>query len=155
MAVREATNRIKREIFRVSRVPINPAETIFQGDLICWDAAAKRASKAGSASGATFMGISDTTNPVETAGSPTFLSSTTNPRINVVQKGLVEVIWGAAETIFPYDTAVIGADAQTCIKGASNPVGVVDVDYPSAGKAVAIGDIVRIWLKPAATYAVV
>ena len=79
MATRESINRVKIERFRVGRVPINAAETIYQGDLLAWDAANRRASKATSASGTTFIGMSDTKNPIETAGSTTFLSDSQLP----------------------------------------------------------------------------
>lgn len=151
MATRESINRIKIEHWRVSRVPCNTAEDIFQGDLMNWDVANKRATRlTGSASAANFIGMSDTKNSVETAGSSTFLSATTTPRLNIVQSGLVEVIWGTTETLFPFDEVVIdpsASDAQTVRKGSTNPIGVVDPAYGSAGKAVTAGDIARIWLQ--------
>lgn len=154
MAVRESINRIKIEGWRVSRVPVNPDEDIYQGDLMVWDTVNRRATRGlVAASGATFLGMSDTKNQVETAGSPSLLSSTKLNRINIVQDGLVEVVWGASETVYPFDTvALAGSDAQTCVKSGSNVIGVVDPSYGSAGKAVTAGDLVRIWLRVPSTY---
>jgi hypothetical protein len=151
MATRESINRIKIEHWRVSRVPVNRAEDIYQGDLLAWDTTNKRASRlTASASAAGFIGISDTKVSVETAGSTTFLSPTTTDRVNVIQSGLVELIWGTAETVYPFDEVVIdtaAVDAQTVRKGASNPIGVVDPGYGAAGKAVVSGDLVKVWLQ--------
>lgn len=151
MATRESINRIKIEHWRASRIPCNTAEDIFQGDLMCWDVTNKRATRlTASASGANFIGMTDTKNSMETAGSTTFLSATTTNRLNIVQSGLVEVIWGATETLFPFDEVVIhssAADAQTVQKGSSNPIGVVDPAVGTAGKAVTAGDLAKIWLQ--------
>jgi hypothetical protein len=150
MATRESINRIKIEHWRASRIPCNTAEDIYQGDLMCWDVTNKRATRllAGS-SGANFIGMSDTKNSMETAGSSTFLSATTTNRLNIVQSGLVEVIWGATETLFPFDEVVADTtpDAQTVRKGSTNPIGVVDPAVGTAGKAVTAGDLAKIWLQ--------
>lgn len=153
MATRESINRIKIEKFRVSQVPVNPAEDIYQGDLMVWDSTNRRATRATSTSGANFIGMSDTKVSQETAGSPSFLSNITVSRINVVQDGLVEVCWGANETVYPLDTVVLGSDAQTCVKGASNPIGVVDPGFATTSgyAATTTGIPVKIWLRvPAA-----
>ncbi len=148
MATRESINRVKIERFRVGRMPVNGAETIYQGDLLCWDAANKRATKASSASGALFVGMSDTKNPIETAGSTTFLTDAQLPRVNVIQQGLVEVCWGTNEMVYPFDEVVINSDAQTCIKGSSNPIGIIDPGYTAAGfLATSSGVPIRIWLR--------
>lgn len=151
MATRESINRVKIEHFRASRIPCNTAEDIYQGDLMSWDVAAKRATRLlAAASGANFIGMTDTKNSIETAGSTTYLSATTTNRLNIIQSGLVEVIWGATETLYPFDEVVIdpsATDAQTVRKGSSNPIGVVDPAYGTAGKAVTAGDIARIWLQ--------
>jgi hypothetical protein len=154
MATRESINRVKIEGWRVSRVPVNASEDIYQGDLLCWDSANKRATRlTTAASGANFVGMSDTKNSIETAGSSTFLSASTTNKVNVIQQGLVEVIWGANETIYPFDTvAISGTDAQTCQKSASNVIGFVDPAYGSAGKAAVTGELIRIWLKVADSY---
>ena len=50
--------------------------------------------------------------------------------------------------VYPFDEVVLGADAQTCIKGASNPIGIIDPGYGTAGYlATASGTVVRIWLR--------
>lgn len=148
MASRESINRCKIEHWRVSRVPCNTSEDIFQGDLLTWDTTNKRATRLlSTASGANFLGMSDTKNSMETAGSSTFLSATTTPRLNVIQSGLVELVWGVAETVFPFDEVIIDADAQTCKKGSTNPIGVIDPGYGTAGKSIASGDLVRVWLQ--------
>jgi hypothetical protein len=148
MASRESINRVKIEHWRVSRVPCNTAEDIFQGDLMCWDTVNKRSTRlTASASAANFIGMTDTKNSMETAGSTTFLSATTTNRLNIIQSGLVEMVWGATETIFPFDEVVIDADAQTVKKGSTNPIGVVDPAYGSAGKSVTAGDLARLWLQ--------
>lgn len=153
MASREKINRVKIEGWRVSRIPIAAATTVYQGDLMVWDTATKLAVPAVSTSGASFLGMSDTSNPVETVGSPTFLSDSQTPRINVLQQGLVEVIWGTAETVYPFDTVVLhSASPQHCVKGASPAVGIVDPAYGAAGKAVVSGDLVKIWLRVPDTY---
>lgn len=148
MASRESIDRVKIEHWRVSRVPCSTAEDIWQGDLMCWDTTNKRATRLTvAASAANFIGMTDTKNSMETAGSTTFLSATTTPRLNVMQSGLVEMVWGVAETVFPFDEVVIDTDAQTCKKGSSNPIGVIDPAYGSAGKVAASGDLVRFWLQ--------
>lgn len=152
MAIRESINRIKIEKFRVSQVPVNSAEDIYQGDLMVWDSTNRRATRATSTSGANFIGMSDTKVSQESAGSSTFLNPITLNRINVVQDALVEVCWGANETVYPLDTVVLGADAQTCVKGASNPIGVIDPAYGTSGfAATTTGVPIKIWLRvPAA-----
>jgi hypothetical protein len=154
VATRESINRVKIEGWRVSRVPIASAQAVHQGDLLVWDAANRRAIPATSASGASFLGMSDTKNPIGTAGSPEFLSDSATPRLNVIQQGLVEVIAGATETLYPFDEVVLGADAQTVVKGSSNPIGVVDPSVGSTGKAVTAGDLIKIWLRVANAYRV-
>lgn len=146
--VREKINRVKIEAWRVSRVPIAAATVVYQGDLLVWDAATKVAIPAVATSGATFLGMSDTSNPVETVGSPTFLTDSQTPRVNVIQQGLVEVIWGTAETVYPFDTVVLhAAGPQHAVKGASNPIGIVDPGYGAAGRATVSGELIKIWLR--------
>lgn len=161
MASRERINRVKIEGWRVSRVPIDPTETIFQGDLLVWSTGNKRAQKQANVSGwteaATFVGMADHTNPVETAGSTRFLSDQQSSTMNVVQFGLVEVIIGEAVTIYPFDKLTMGADAQTVLKTgatANNQVGYVDPAYGAAGKAVTSGTVIRMWLKVVDDYRV-
>lgn len=157
MATRESINRVKIEAWRVSRVPVSTDESILQGDLLVWDSANKRATKATAASAATFIGMSDTKNQIETVGSSTFLSDTKLPRVNVIQQGLVEVIWGVSETVYPFDEVILDSavgNAQTCKKGSVNPVGIVDPSYGSAGTAITSGDLVRIWLRVPNAYRV-
>lgn len=148
MAVREKRNAIKIEGWRVSRVPIDPTETILQGDMMAWVDATKRATKlTAAASGAQFCGVSDTSNPVETAG--TLTSDTAESRINLVQQGLVEMIAGEIMTVFPFDLLTVGADSQTVIKtgaSAANKVGVGDTAYGAGGKTFAVGDLVKMWI---------
>jgi len=153
MAVREKRNAIKIEGWRLSRVPIDPAGTIFQGDMLAWDVANRRATPiavSGAPSGATFIGVADHTNPVKTIGMLT--SDLQETRMNVVQQGLVEMIAEATETYFPFDTLIVGSDAQTVKKGATNSVGFVDPSVTAAGKAVTAGDLVLMWLKVADAY---
>lgn len=157
MAVREAINRVKIENFRVSRVPVDPTATIYQGDLMMWDEANHRASvsTSGSTSGAAFLGMSETTNPIETAGSKTFLTDSQSARVNVIQQGLVEVIAGEAATVYPYQRCMVGQSPQHVIfTGATtaNLCGVVDPAYGAAGKTVAVGDLIRIWLQVPTAY---
>lgn len=154
MASRESINRSKIEAWRVSRVPVSADEDIYQGDLLVWDVANKRATKATAASAGTFIGMSETKNQIETVGSSTFLSSTKLPRVNVLQQGLVEVVWGVSETVYPFDEVIIDSDAQTCKKGSVNPIGVVDPSYGSAGTAITSGTLVRIWLRVPDAYRV-
>lgn len=154
---RESINRSKIEAWRVSRVPVNPDESIFQGDLLVWDAANHRATKGTAASAATFIGMSDTKNQVETAGSPSFLGDTKSSRVNVLQQGLVEVIWGVSETVYPFDEVIFDSavnNAQTCKKGSTNPVGIVDPSYGAAGTAITSGTLVKIWLRVPNAYRV-
>lgn len=154
MSVRERINRVKIEGWRVSRVPINPSETIYQGDLLVWVSGNHRAEKPTATSGwvdaANFIGMAEKSNPVETAGSTRFLSDQTTTIMNVLQMGLVEVIIGEAITIYPLDNLTLGADAQTVLKtGATsnNRVGLVDPAYGASGKAVSAGDVIRMWVK--------
>lgn len=151
MASREILNKVLIEVFRVSRVPCDPDETIYQGDLLVWDGDNKRATKAVSTSGAEFLGMSDTTNPIETAGSTRFLSDSKSARLNVVQKGLVEVICDENVTIYPGDWVKLDDNAQKVVKSgatSSNGIGIVDYSYGAAGKAVTTGTLIKIWLKP-------
>jgi len=149
MAVREKRNAIKIEGWRLSRVPIDKTETIFQGDMLAWVDATKLATKLTGTSGAQFLGVSETSNPVETIGSPTFLSDSANPRVNVMQQGLVEMVAGESMTIYPFDRVTVGVDAQTVVKTgatAGNMVGLVDPSYGNAGRAVVAGDLVKFWI---------
>jgi len=148
LAVREKRNAIKIEGWRVSRVPIDPTETILQGDMMAWVDATKLATKlTNAASGAQFCGVSDTSNPVETAG--TLTSDSAQARVNLVQQGLVEMIAGETMTVYPFDLLTVGADSQTVIKtGATsgNKVGIGDTAYGASGKAVVAGDLVKVWV---------
>ncbi len=150
MAVREKRNAIKIEGWRLSRVPIDKTETIFQGDMMAWVDATKTATKLSGTSGGQFCGVSETSNPIETIGSPTFLSDSQNPRINVMQQGLVEMIAGESMTIFPFDKVTVGVDAQTVVKTGANTgnmVGLIDPTVGAAGKAVVAGDVIKMWLQ--------
>jgi len=153
MADREKRNANKIEGWRLSRVPINPAEEILQGDMLAWDVANRRATKitvSGAPSGATFIGVADHTNPVQTTGMLT--TDTQETRMNVLQQGLVEMIAEASETYYPFDTLIVGNSPQHVKKGATNSVGFVDPSVTAAGKAVAAGDYVLMWLKVADAY---
>jgi len=153
---REARNAVKIEAKsgRVSQVPIDPTETIYAGDLLKWDDTNHRATKmTASADGATFMGMSDHTNPQYTAG--TLTSDYTKSYTNVVQLGLVSMIAGAAETLHAFNTVEMVTDAQHIRKTvtAANVVGVIDPGWAgTGGKLVAIGDEVKIWLKVRSAY---
>jgi len=153
--VREARNANKIEHWRLSRVPIDPTETILQGDMLVWDAGRFRATKlAGAASGANFVGVSDTSNPIMAAG--VLSTDFQSPRVNVLQAGLVEMIMGEAVSGFPFDNVTVGADSQTVLKtGATgaNRVGVIDTSYGATGKLFAAGDPILIWLKVPTQYA--
>lgn len=149
MAVREKRNAIKIEGWRLSRVPIDKTETIYQGDMMAFVDATKTATKLSGTSGGQFCGISDTSNPIETIGSPTFLGDSQKPYINLIQQGLVEMVAGESMTIFPFDKLTVGVDAQTVVKtGATtgNMVGLVDTAVGPGGKTVAVGDLVKMWV---------
>lgn len=154
--IREARNAVKIESKsgRLSQVPIDPTETVLQGDLMKWDDTLHVATKmTAAADGATFMGMSDTTNPQYSGGTTT--SDYTKAYINVVQLALVEMIAGAAETLHAYNTVEFVTDAQHVKKTATgaNVVGVIDPGWATAsGKLVAIGDPVKIWLRVRAAY---
>lgn len=151
MAIREAINRCLIEVFRVSRIPIDPTGTVCQGDLMVWDDTHKLAVLATAASAGLFMGMSETTNPIETIGSHQFIADPTSPRINLIQKGLVELILGESVTVKPYDKVTVGANAQTVVVSgatAQNMVGYIDPSYGAAGKAVTSGTLVKVWLLP-------
>jgi hypothetical protein len=154
--IREARNAVKIEAKsgRISQVPIDPTETILAGDMMQWDAVNHRATKlTAAADGAEFCGISDHSNPQATAGSLT--SDYTKSYTNLVQLGLVVMIAGAAETFHGWDDVEMITDAQhvtaTAVPGQA--VGYIDPAWAgSAGKTVAIGDPVKIWLKVPAKY---
>jgi hypothetical protein len=159
VASRESINRVKVERFRASGIPVNSAETIYQGDLMVWDAAAHRATVGTAPSAGTFCGMSETKNPIGTLGSPEFLSDLASSRINLIQGGLVEVIASASETLYPYDPVTLATtSAQHIVKSGAtlaNKVGVVDPKWATAaGKAVVLGDLVRIWLQVRPQYSV-
>jgi hypothetical protein len=151
MAVREARNAIliESKSGRISQIPIDPTETIMQGDLLKWDNANHRATKmTAAADGPTFLGVSDHTNPQYSAGVLT--ADYTKGYTNVVQSGLVRMIAGAAETLHAFDDLELVTDAQHVKSTATpaNAVGVVDPGWATvAGKVVAVGDEIKLWLK--------
>jgi multidrug resistance efflux pump len=151
MANREARNAIliENKSGRVSQVPIDPTETVLQGDLMKWDAANHRATKmVAAADAATFLGVADHTNPQMSAG--TLTADYTKAYTNIVQSALVRMIAGFAETLYGFDTVELVTDAQHTKKTATavNIIGVVDPGWATvAGKTVAIGDEVKLWLK--------
>lgn len=146
---REARNAIliENKSGRVSQVPISGAETIYQGDLVFLSAhLATKMTTAADASD--FLGVSDHTNPQYSAGVLT--SDYTKAYINVVQSGLVGMIAGAVETLQGFQSLKMITDAQhvrsTAV--AAETVGCVDPGWAgAAGKLVAIGDLVKMWLK--------
>lgn len=153
MAIREARNASKIEGWRLSRVPIAVDAAILQGDMLAWDVANRRAvtiTVSGAPSGATFLGVADHTNPVQTIGMLT--SDVGEIRMNVLQQGLVEMIAEATETYFPFDTLIVGNSPQHVKKGSTNSVGFVDPSVTTSGKAVTAGDYVLMWLKVPDTY---
>jgi hypothetical protein len=115
VATRESINRIKIEKFRLSGVPIDPADAILQGDALAWSTGDKQAELAGPSATA-FLGISETKNPIATMGDSELLSDLTSPRVNVIQQGLVERIAEHAETLYPFDHMTVGSDAQKASK---------------------------------------
>jgi hypothetical protein len=139
----------------LSGVPIDPTEAIYQGDALEWDGSAKQATKAGPSATA-FIGISETTNPIETAGSASLLSDLSNSMVTVMQDALVERIAEASETLYPFDKMTVGSDAQKACKAwatNANVCYVVDPKWATAsGKAVVAGDVIRVWLKPRPAY---
>jgi len=150
---RAARNAIKIEAWRLSRVPIDPTETIYAGDMLAWNTATRQATKivsGGGPSGASFVGVADHTNPVLSVGM--LLDSTQDIRMNVVQQGLVEMIAETAETIYPFDTLIVGSNPQTVKKGSTNVVGFVDPTVGALGKAVSAGDYILMWLKVPDSY---
>lgn len=157
--VREARNaiRIEAKSGRLSQVPIDPTETIYQGDLCMMDITSPGiyATKlTTSTDGANFVGMSDHTNPQYTAGSLT--SNYTKAYINIVQIALVSLIAGANETLHAFDTVEMVTDAQSVRKTATagNVVAIVDPAWAGQAKAVVIGDEVLGWLKVPAKFAV-
>lgn len=149
---RESRNAILIENWRVSRVPIDPTETIYAGDMMVWDAGNARATKATAASAGTFMGVSDHANPVPTSG---ILTQNQQLSItNIVQSGLVEMEAGEElANCKPFEIVTVGADAQTVVKtGATNNNKVGFLDTTCNGKTYAIGDRVPIWLVVSALY---
>ena len=155
---REARNAIliENKSGRVSQVPIDPTETILQGDLLKWDDTNHRATKmTAAADGADFLGVADHSNPQYTAG--TLTSDYTKSYLNVVQSALVAMIAGASETLHSFKPLEFVTDAQHVKSSstAANVIGVVDPGWAGvAGKAVVSGDLVKMWLKPEAKYAV-
>lgn len=157
MAVRAALNYVKveRQDGRLSGVPIDKTVTIYQGDALAWNDSTHIAEPAGPSATA-FMGISETTNPVETAGSSSLLSSMQHDKVGVIQDALVERIAEIAETLYPFDQMTVGSDAQkACKLWSTNATAcyVVDPKWAGAsGKTVAAGDLIRVWLKPRARW---
>lgn len=155
--IREARNasKIAAKSGDLSQLPIDPTETILQGDLLFWDTSLKLATKMTTAAdGATFCGVSDHSNPQATAGSLT--SDYTLPYTKVLQIGLVEMIAGAAETLTAFQPLEMVTDAQH-VKSSSTAtqiVGVVDPGWSGGGvgKTVAIGDVIKMWLRVDSDY---
>lgn len=154
MAVRERINRVKIEHWRISKIPIDKTEIIYQGDLLVFDQFTKLATKSAGLSGSNFIGMSDTTNPVETIGSTRFLSDTQYAQVNVIQSGLVEVIAASAKTVRAFDPVYLSAtSAQHVAFTGTGIIGYVDPGFAGvSGKAVSIGDLVKIWLAVPAAY---
>lgn len=156
MASRESINRSKITDFAVSKVPIDPTVTIYQGDLLCWDDTNHRAAPMVEASGANFLGMSEHQNPVPSMG--VTLSDQQQDRVKVIQEGLVEVIFNESATVRGGDRVKLGTTSvQHVIKtGAtsSNQVGVVadENGFGAAGKALVTGDLVLIWLRVPSAY---
>lgn len=154
--IREARNAVKIEdkSGRISQVPIDPTETILQGDLLAMNTSTHVATKlTAAADAAEFVGMSDHTNPQYSAGILT--SDYTKSYVNVVQKGLVSMIAGAAETLTAFQSLEMITDAQHVKSSvtAANQVGVVDPGWAgAAGKTVAIGDEIKMWLRVPAKY---
>lgn len=154
--IREARNAIKIEnkSGRVSQVPIDPTEAIYQGDLMKWNPAVHQATKmTAAADGANFIGMSDHTNPQATAGSLT--TDYTKSYTNIVQSALVSLIAGANETLHAFDAVEMVTDAQHVKKSGNRTIAVGFVDpgwAGAAGKAVVIGDEIKVWLKVPAWY---
>lgn len=153
-AVREPINRVKIEHWRMSKVPIDKTVTVYQGDLMVWHDVLKVAQPSAGASGDDFIGMSETTNPVESLGSSRFLSDVQYDKINVIQRGLVEVIARFSATVYPFDKVYLdNTDAQSVTNSGSNSVGFIDPTFcGSAGKAVVTGDLIRIWLTVPSAY---
>lgn len=156
MASREIINRVKIEGWRLSRVPIAPTETVYQGDLMVWDSGNKVATKATSGSTLEFLGMAETTNPIETIGSTRFLTDSQSSRINVIQQGLVEVIIAENKTIYPFDLVTVNhnnaQEVRVTNATTNNQIGFVDPGYGAAGKAVVSGDLIKVWLTVKSTY---
>jgi hypothetical protein len=150
---REKLNRIKIEHWRIP-VPIANAAVIYQGDMAIYNAHTDVAAVATAASGGTFIGVFDGSNPIETAGSPSFLADSSQKHLNVVQSGLVEMIADGGYTCMPFDSVYIGnTDAQHVTNSGSFIVGIIDPKWAgSAGRAVVLGDLVRFWLRVPQAY---
>lgn len=146
---REARNAIliENKSGRVSQVPIDATETIYQGDMLFLSAhLATKMTTAADASD--FLGVADHTNPQYSAGILT--ADYTRSYTSVVQSGLVQMIAGANETLQGFQSLKMITDAQhvrsTAV--AAETVGCVDPGFAgAAGKAVIIGDYVKLWLK--------
>lgn len=150
MASRTAINKVKIEKARLSGVPIDPTVTVYQGDAMEWDNSNKVAIAAVPSSTA-FIGISETTNPIETAGSPSLLGNQTNKFINVIQQGLVDMLADEAATLQPFQAVRIGNTSQQHVSSVTvtngNKVGFVDPKWAVGGKAVVKGDAVPVWIQ--------
>ena len=103
------------------------------------------------------MGVSETTNPIESAGSSQFVTDLQSNRVNIIQEGLVELIADESVTLYPFDKVTFGTtDAQHIKKtgaSAANYVGIVDPSVGASGKAVVLGDLVKVWLRVRPAYA--
>jgi hypothetical protein len=154
VATRESINRVKIEKFRFTAV-IDNTETIYQGDALKWDSSAHVLTKAGP-SATTFVGIAETNNPIATLGDSELLGTLKNDKMNVIQEGLVERIAEIGETLYGFDQMTVGSDAQkACKLWATNSTAayVVDPKWAGTGKTVVAGDLIKVWIKPRAAYA--
>lgn len=150
--VRSKRNAVKIESWRLSRIPTDPTADIYQGDMIAWSPNHGYAIGAPAASGASFIGVSDTSTKVATLGVLTADQQLT--RVNAIQEGLCEFIVAAGGgTVKPFDPVYIGADAQTVALSGSNSIGFVDPGFVGGGtKAVAAGDLILVWIKVPAAF---
>lgn len=154
---REARNAIKIEHWRLSKVPILAATTVYQGDAMFWDSSSHVAAPFSAAtSGGTFIGVADVTNPIPGIGQLSYPNYMRSTRVVVVQKGLVEMGVSAlgAGTLYPFDPVVFDGDAQHVKKAGSVSAahGFVDPSYGADGKEFAENDPILIWITVGAGY---
>lgn len=139
------TNNVRVEQLRISRVPINPANTINLGDNLKWDGTNRVATPvvAGDAASATaaaaYLGVAQDAEPITSLNQNLPFN-----QMNVVTKGLVEFTCDDNATYLPGDAVTFGAGPQLIRHTANSGTAVIGYVAPENNFVVTSGASVGI-----------